>query len=150
LALVLPAKEMTGRMFVRLTRQIRAKAGWLVALLYLLCVLAPGAALALGGAAPWLPDEIKPASVAHMHQGSVDSALHEHGKHHQADAGHAKHTHDGKASPGPCCAMLCLSAIPANLPDIAKPAQPVSVCVSETYRRLADKAPPLLYRPPIA
>ena len=150
MALVLPAKEMTGRMFVRLTRPIRAKAGWLVALLYLLCVLAPGAALALGSAAPWLPDEIKPASVAHMHQDSVDGALHEHGRHHQADTGHAKHTHDGKTSPGPCCAMLCLSAIPANLPAIAKPAQPVSVCVSETYRRLADKAPPLLYRPPIA
>ena len=137
-------------MLVRLKRSKRLRAGRLVALVYLLCVLAPGAALALGSAAPWLPDEIKPAPVAHMHQDSVDGALHEHGKHHHADTGHAKHTHDGKTSPGPCCAMLCLSAIPANLPDIAKPAQPVSVCVSETYRRLASKAPPLLYRPPIA
>jgi hypothetical protein len=66
------------------------------------------------------------------------------------DAGHVKHSDDGKTIPGPCCAMLCLSAIPANLPAIGKPVQPMSVCVSENYRRLPGKAPPLLYRPPIA
>ena len=38
-------------MFVRLTRPVRAKAGWFIALLYLFCVLAPGVALALGDAA---------------------------------------------------------------------------------------------------
>ena len=46
--------------------------------------------------------------------------------------------------------MLCLSAIPANLPDIANPPQPISVRISESYQRLPGKAPPLLYRPPIA
>ncbi len=113
-------------MFVRLTRRMRAKAGWFVALLYLFCVLAPGAALALGDAAPCFPTESTPA-VTHMHEHSAHvGASHEHGGH-QADAGHAKHTHDGKTSdgktsPGPCCVMLCLSAIPANLPDIRQPA----------------------------
>jgi hypothetical protein len=140
-------------MFVRLTRRMRAKAGWFVALLYLFCVLAPGAALALGSAAPWLPTEIKPAAVAHTldHSGPMHAAgdAHEHGGH-QADSGHAKHTHDGKTSPGPCCAMLCLSAIAADLPAIAKPSQPMSVCISENYQRLPGKAPPLHYRPPIA
>ena len=43
-------------MFVRLTRPVRAKAGWFVALLYLFCVIAPGVALALGDAASCLDD----------------------------------------------------------------------------------------------
>ena len=133
-------------MFVHLTRRMRAKAGWFVALLYLFCVLAPGAALALGDAAPCFPTESTPAAT-HGHEHSGHVTAHEHS--HQADAGHAKHTHDGKTSPGPCCAMLCLSAIPANLPDIANPPQPMSVRISESYQRLPGKAPPLLYRPPI-
>jgi hypothetical protein len=74
---------------------------------------------------------------------------------HHADAGnampeHATHQHDGKTSPGPCCAMLCLSAIAADPPAIAKPSQPISLCVARNFQRLPGKAPPLLYRPPIA
>jgi hypothetical protein len=85
------------------------------------------------------------------------SAAHQHGEAHQhhADAGgathdHAKHQHDGKGTPGPCCAMLCVSAIAADLPAVAKPVPPVSVSISENFQRLRGKAPPLLYRPPIA
>ena len=74
---------------------------------------------------------------------------------HHADAGHTmrdptRHQHDGKGSMGPCCAMLCVSAIAASLPAVAKPVQPISLCVSENFQRLPGKAPPLLYRPPIA
>jgi hypothetical protein len=63
--------------------------------------------------------------------------------------GHAEHQHDGKGSPGPCCAMLCVSAIAADLPAVAKPVPPISPCVSETFQPLPGEAPPLLYRPPI-
>jgi len=132
-------------MFVRLTRPVRAKAGWFVALLYLFCVLAPGVALALGDAASCLMSEI------------ATSAAHQHGEAHQhhADAGgathdHAKHQHGGKGSPGPCCAMMCVSAIAADPLAVAKPVQPISLCVSENFQRLPGEAPPLLYRPPIA
>jgi hypothetical protein len=146
-------------MFVRLTRRMRAKAGWFVAMLYLLCIVAPGAALALGNPAPWLPAEIKPAVAApshehmdhaHMHHGdsSDDQGGMQTDRH--SDAGHNNHQHDGKASPGPCCAMLGLSAIAVDLPAIANPVQPTSRCASEKKRRLPGKAPPLLYRPPIA
>ncbi len=69
---------------------------------------------------------------------------------HQAGSGDFKHKHDGKTSPGPCCAMLCLSAMTADLPSIAKPTQPISTSVSEIYQRLHDTAPPLPYRPPNA
>ena len=133
-------------MFVRLTRPARAKAGWFVALLYLFCLLAPGVALALGDAASCL-----------VHQSGMAAAAHAHGEmqQHRADAGNApqeptKHQHNGKGSPGPCCAMLCVSAIAADLPAIAKPSPPVSPCVFGNFQRLPGEAPPLLYRPPIA
>jgi hypothetical protein len=64
--------------------------------------------------------------------------------------GHAKHQHDGKGSIAPCCAMLCVSAIAADPPAVARPVQPISLCVSEDFQRLPGEAPPLLYRPPIA
>jgi len=141
-------------MFVRLTRPVRAKAGWFVALLYLFCVLAPGVALAVGDAASCLVHQSGMATAAHVH---AVTASHEHDEIHQhrADTGnapqeHTKHQHDDKGSPGPCCAMLCVSAIAADLPAIAKPVQPISLCVAENFQRLPGEAPPLLYRPPIA
>ncbi|KRQ88449.1 hypothetical protein [Bradyrhizobium valentinum] len=144
-------------MFVRLTRPVRVKAGWFVALLYLFCVLAPGVALAFGDAASCLMVRLQPVAAAHVH---AAAASHEHGEthqHHEHHAGagnatqeHAKHQHDGKGSPGSCCAMFCLSAIAADLPAIAKPLQPISLCVSGNFQHLPGKAPPLLYRPPIA
>jgi hypothetical protein len=149
-------------MFVRLTRPVRAKAGWFAALLYLFCVLAPGAALALGDAAACLAHQFGTAAAAHVNEGvqPLHAASHQHHEAdqqatHHADAGnampgHGKHQHDGKTSPGPCCAMLCLSAIAAEPPAIAKPSQPISLCVAGNFQRLPGKAPPLLYRPPIA
>jgi len=167
-------------MLVRLTRSRRLTAGWIAALVYLLCVLAPGAALAFGrGPAPCFIDEVIPVAViaksivksdasgpmTHRH---ADGSVHDHGvMHHHADAGDrpAAHHHDDKArddktrdnkvhdntaSPGPCCAMLCVTALPADLPLIAKPSQPVSLCATEAEWSAPGKAPPLLYRPPIA
>lgn len=133
-------------MFTSLTKRMRAKAGWFIALLYLFCVIAPGVALALGDAADCLP-----TSVTAMHDHSAHDHAHAKGAMHTAaDAGEPKHQHHGKNAPGPCCAMLCLSAIAADLPLIAKPEQPKAVGVAENYQRLADKAPPRHYRPPIA
>jgi hypothetical protein len=143
---------------------MRAKAGWFAALLYLFCVLAPGVALALGDAASCLMHQSGMAAAAHVHEGAQPEHVAAHQHHemqvdqhamHHADAGHAmpghtEHQHDGKGSMGPCCAMLCVSAIAADLPAIAKPSQPISLCVSENFQRLPDKAPPLPYRPPIA
>jgi hypothetical protein len=149
-------------MFVRLTRPARIKAGWFAALLYLFCVLAPGAALALGDAASCLLPQSGTAATMQAHEGAQHAASHQHHEMqadahamHHADAdhampGHAKHQHDGKGSMGPCCAVLCVSAITADLPAVEKPSQPRSVCVSENLQRLPGEAPPRLYRPPIA
>jgi hypothetical protein len=150
-------------MFVRLTKPVRAKAGWFVALLYLFCVLAPGAALALGDAASCLVHQFG-MTASHMHEGAQPEHVASHQHHamqadehamHHADSGHtmpghSEHQHDGKTSPGPCCAMLCVSAIAADPPAVEKPSPPISLCVSENFQRLPGEAPPLLYRPPIA
>lgn len=153
-------------MFLWLTRSVRIKAGWLIALAYLFCAVAPAAALAWGTSAPCLTDDAVLADpVPAHHQTShihADDAAHDHAKspakspakphgHHQAAAQDvpAEHHHDGKGKPGSCCAMMCVTALPADLPSIAKPVLPISICAPEIAVRVHSEAPPLLYRPPI-
>ena len=141
-------------MLARLTNSIRIRAGRLLAVVYLSCVLAPAAALALGNPAPCLQAETE---TSIMMQADGDSGrahhMHEAGSHDHAgmhtDNSHVHHHHGGKASPGPCCTMLCLSAVPADWPSIATPSLPVSLLVAASVRPLRGEAPPLLYRPPI-
>lgn len=150
------------RMLFRLSRSVRIKAGWLVALAYLFCVVAPSGALALGISAPCLSDDAVPAALvpvhyepSHMH---AEGAAHQHASDHaQADDHHhaaaqdapAGHHHGGKGKPGPCCATMCVTALPADLPSIAKPVQPISTCAPEIAVRVHSEAPARLYRPPI-
>ena len=141
---------------------MRIRVGRLVALAYLFCVLAPAAALAWGnGPAPCLGDDallggLVPVDhqvvASHAHDGNV---THDHAgmhTHHETAAQDipAPHHHDGKGKPGPCCAMMCVIALPADLPGVAKPVQPISACEPEIVASLHSEAPPLLYRPPIA
>lgn len=46
--------------------------------------------------------------------------------------------------------MMCVSALPANLPSVATPLLPVSACAPELVASLHSAAPPVHYRPPIA
>ncbi|MBR0942470.1 hypothetical protein ABIF68_003378 [Bradyrhizobium japonicum] len=145
-------------MLLRLTRSMRIRVGRIIALAYLFCVLAPAAALAWGsGPAPCLDDALLADLVPVHHQmqaGHVhDGVSHDHAGmrgHDQAAAqdAPAQHHHDGKA--GPCCAMMCVSALPADLPGVAKPLQPISACAPEIVASLHSAAPPQHYRPPIA
>lgn len=131
-------------------------AGRLLALAYLFCVLAPGVALALGDAASCLMPEM--AIAEHVHDGAQPEHAASH--QHQANAEHSnaehsgseqpRHQHNGKGAMSSCCAMLCMSAIADDLPSVATPSQPISLWMSENFQRLPSKAPPLLYRPPIA
>ncbi|MCP3416756.1 hypothetical protein NLM16_21905 [Bradyrhizobium brasilense] len=128
-------------------------------------MLAPSFALAFGAPFPCLTDEVQPAAAAHVHPASMpmahaeavthDHAAHDHGgmhMHHAADAAEppATHSHDGKNAPGPCCALMCVSALPADLPFVAAPQHPIATRLSEAYQSLRSEAPPRLYRPPIA
>ncbi|MGT2504003.1 hypothetical protein ACVOMS_30755 [Bradyrhizobium guangxiense] len=147
-------------MLLRLTRSMRIRVGRIIALAYLFCVLAPAASLAWGsGPAPCLDGAVLADPMpAHYQMDAVhthDGASHHHATahlHQQTAAQDAPvpHHHDGKGTVGPCCAMMCVSALPADLPSVAKPLLPVSACAPEIVASLRSAAPPLHYRPPIA
>ncbi|PDT85691.1 hypothetical protein CO669_30895 [Bradyrhizobium sp. Y36] len=147
-------------MLLRLTRSMRIRVGRIIALAYLFCVLAPAASLAWGNvAAPCLDDaliaEHAPAhhqiSAGHVHGGTLHDHAGPHAHHQTAtqDAP-APHHHGGKGTVGPCCAMMCVSALPADLPVVATPVQPTSTCAPEIVASLHSAAAPLHYRPPIS
>ncbi len=153
-------------MLVRLTRTKRLRAGWLVALAYLLCVLAPTISYALPGVhapAPCLTDENHVPGMVHVHSELQhvhdDGHIHDHPAA-QVNSGGGDHpmsvASDSKSAPnaphtsgGECCGLMCVTAIPAKVVDIVKPSAPTALCEVEGYRNVADNAPPRLYRPPI-
>ncbi|UPK25832.1 hypothetical protein IVB26_31745 [Bradyrhizobium sp. 195] len=147
-------------MLLRLTRSMRIRVGRIIALAYLFCVIAPAASLAWGsGPAPCLDDAILADLVPAHHQmqaGHVHGAAsHDHAgphAHHQkaAQDAPASDHHGGKGTVGPCCAMMCVSALPADLPVVATPVQPTSTCAIELVASLHSAAPAQRYRPPIA
>jgi hypothetical protein len=148
------------------------KAGWIVALVYLLCVMAPALSYALpgdhavpcmsmgglmSGAMPMHDEAVQPV---HAH---LDGQMHDHSAHAMAMSDHESSTMssamDGDEAPahkgphttgGKCCASMCVSAMPASLYDIAMPRLPTEVRIVTTYRAAADNAPAVHYRPPIA
>jgi hypothetical protein len=150
-------------MFVRLTTARRWRAGWLLAFVYLLCVLAPTISFALPGSqavAPCLIDASHMPGVVHVHnvsQGHGHSGGHSHAI--SDDAHRSLPTAlNGKSSPekaphssdGQCCGLTCVIALPATLIDIVKPSAPTALCKVEGYRKVTDNAPSRLYRPPIS
>jgi len=157
---------------VRLTRARRWKAGWLLAFVYLLCVLAPTISYALPGAhaiAPCLIDDNHVPGMVHVHNEISTQHVHKdsHGHDHSGAHSHAKSDGDqrstsialnGKRAPekaphssnGQCCGLMCVTALPATLIDIVKPSAPTALCEVEGYRKVTNNAPPRLYRPPIS
>lgn len=138
-------------MLLRLTRA-RSRAAGAVVLLYLLCVLAPAAAFAMGDASRvvnCLTDDNDGLRSAHVHHGHQ----HEAGKAHPREEG-AGHDHakipDGKSSDRQCCGLICLSALPASIVQIESPALATKAVVSANQGDVAGKTPDRLYRPPIA
>ena len=155
-------------MLVKLTRTKRLRAGWLVALAYLLCVLAPTISYALPGnhtPAPCLTDNDHVPGMVHVHSESQhvhdDGQIHDHAAAH-VHSGGGDHSMsvaaDSKSVPekaphtsgGECCGLMCVTAIPAKVVDIVKPSTPTALCEVEGYRNVADNAPARLFRPPIS
>ena len=159
-------------MLVRLTSIRRLRAGWFVALIYLLCVLAPTISFALPGSqaiTPCLTEAAYGPGMVHLHrdvpiqQARVDGHVHDHsGAHSHAKSsgyqrpmsialnsksvpGRVPHSSDGQ-----CCGLTCVTALPVTLIDIVKPSAPTAFCEVESYREVTDNAPSRLYRPPIS
>lgn len=154
-------------MLVRMTRTKRLRAGWLIALAYLFCVLAPTISYALPGVhtpAACLTDKNHVPGMVHVH--SEPQRTHDgHAHDHAGAQGFAAGDHDSMSttsnsksipqkaphsSEGQCCGLMCVTAIPATVVDIVKPFAPTALCEVEGYRNVADNAPPRLYRPPIS
>ncbi|WP_445490916.1 hypothetical protein [Rhodopseudomonas sp. RCAM05734] len=159
-------------MLVKLTRNRRMKVGWIVALVYLLCVMAPALSYALPGdhAVPCMSMGSLMSGAIPMHDEAaqpmharLDGQVHDHSAHAMAMSGDEPSTmssamddDEAPAQKGPhatggkCCALMCVSAMPASLYDIAMPPLSTEVRIVATYRAAADNAPAMHYRPPIA
>lgn len=157
-------------MFVRLGRAKRFKAGWLVALIYLFCVLAPTISFAVPGShavASCLPDVNRAPGVVHVHNDMPTPHVHK--GDHLHDRSGASHTNFGEdrsvsmelngksvpekaphSSDGQCCGLMCVTALPATGIDIVKPSAPTALCKVDGYAKVTDNAPSRLYRPPIS
>lgn len=157
-------------MLVRLTKARRLWAVRFAVLVYALCILAPTLSFALPGShavSPCLTDANHTPGMMHVHAEAPAAHLHANGTMHDHAAAHS-HTgasHDaaaikamspeqspakGHKSGAECCGLMCLTALPATLVEIATPCVPTSAPAIETYREVADNGPSLLYRPPIA
>lgn len=146
-------------MFVRLTRTRRLRAGWLFALIYLLCVLAPSASFAFGkNVAHCLTVDSFGLSPMQLHKATGAEHVHSDGMAHDHSGMHsiaeketsspAKAPH--KSSDAQCCGLMCLTALPASLVDIVTLPVLTVVCGSEPLRSVAENAPSRHYRPPIS
>ena len=136
-----------------LSRTARWRAGWVVSLAYLFCVLAPSLSFALANGSSPAPCIVEDhGSGMHKH----DSAIHDHMKH-ASNADQKVHSDatvpvkgQQKAADTRCCGLVSISAMPASEIAIAVPPALESVCETETYRDAADNAPSRHYRPPIS
>jgi hypothetical protein len=144
---------------------MRVLAGRLLVLAYLFCVLSPGAAIALGhGAAPCLDEAAVAVAISHL-DAADDATMpqmhaahaHHHDHGHTADAGvqvppastPAPSHHDHSKIPGPCCAMMCVVGLRAELPAVALPSAFAAASTLPRERSLTGRTPPRLDRPPI-
>jgi hypothetical protein len=142
----------------------------MIALVYLLCVLAPTLSFALPGSqvSPYcLTDGDRAPGVVHVHHESIAPADQDvHALHHssvqiqadpsvdhvvnpagleESDSTPAKAPH---ATDGKCCGLMCVTALPAPFIVMAQPSVPKAVKVSDNHRKLTDNTRPRLYRPP--
>lgn len=153
-----------------LTRAGRWRAAVLLALAYALCTLAPAASFAFGDgtlAAHCLTinghDGLQSshshehhehsAGVSHTH---ADGTTHVHAEKasltahsHGDDAGDgAKSGGHGRTSDGNCCGLMCVTALPAGIPDGNLPDLPRAAAVSSVLDCPAGQPAARLDRPP--
>ncbi|WP_156402700.1 MULTISPECIES: hypothetical protein [unclassified Bradyrhizobium] len=157
-------------MLTLVTKSFRARAAWLLAIFYVICVLSPALAVAMdaGRNIACLVDEDQHSGASHIH--SVQSASVHHvdaesdiaqragvglkaassevageasGAAHGSGDTHKHHSNQ-------CCGVSCVSALPAALAEIGQPAIPPAQHQSLLVQVLGTAASKPLYRPPIA
>jgi hypothetical protein len=134
-------------------RRIRAAVA--VSLLYVVCILAPSAALALaepGAAAHCLTESSLGAAHVHHERAAPNNDVHaDGGAHIHSDAGMPdRHSDaDGKSHGGNCCGLFCVTAMPYE-PALALAVPPAAALVGlgQDYQ-LAGRGLDRINRPPI-
>ena len=132
-------------MLIRLTREMRVCSARFLAVLFLVCILAPSAALAFGDgsrAAHCLTDT---TVAAHVHK-KFDAHAHTHD--HGTAADH-QHGDDGTAVDQQCCGLFCLSSLPTTFASVDSPDLPSSRSIMMVAQGIKASEPGCLYRPPI-
>jgi hypothetical protein len=161
-----------------LTRARRSRAGQFLALIYMLCVLAPSLAYSFSDGALVAPcliasghragssDAHDHSAVGHVHSDGLGPQLHSHmqpdpvslslveneasSKPPGAAVDRNGPTKDHqKSTGGQCCGSACLSALPATLASFTQPSRPMALCESEDCMHIAARASSAHYRPPI-
>jgi hypothetical protein len=156
-------------MLVRLSRAKRLRAGRLVALVYLLCVLAPTLSFALPGSRAVSPclagaehvpgmtqihaashvdtgEPMRDHAMAHSHVGTPDHAASVQARIVPVQPRvKGSHLFDGK-----CCGLMCLSALPATPVEVVTPSVPRASTELDRCREVTESGPSERYRPPIA
>jgi hypothetical protein len=155
-----------------MSRSERCRAGHIVALVYLLCVLAPSFAFAFGEAhlnQHCLFDDGPVAGLSYRSEApsgetNVHSPNHRPAAHHAGPMHHdhgsmqmaedsapaAPHHGHHAAMDQQCCGTPCIAAMAVALTEVATPRPPHVFLLPESGRHLAGSAPALLYRPPIS
>jgi hypothetical protein len=144
-------------MSVRLTKATKFWGATIVALLYVICVLVPTVAFALGDRAHavhcLIEDHHRTVAIqGHQHPGlnshvHADGVVHEHSK---LSHDHSKAPEDkGKTSDAQCCGLAFTSALPAVLTEVPVLAAPRACEIWENQQGIASLAPDRLYKPPI-
>jgi hypothetical protein len=151
-------------MLTRLTRTTRLKAARMLIALYAFCVVFPVAGFAFSNTAAvphCLTGAVQAEPVVHRH-GEGQGHAH-HGDAHQGhdhgsvavadDSGlndHGGMTHSGGKSTVPaCCGVMCVSALPASLFELAPRTMHQLSVIAFSDAGIPGEAPDRLYRPPI-
>lgn len=128
---------------------MRLRSAGVLAVLYLLCVLAPSAAFAFGDgsrAAHCLTDT---NVAAHVHKKSdAHSHSHDHGM--AGDHQPSQSGEDGIAAEQQCCGLFCVSSLPITLIGVNDPELPTAEPISLIAQGVQGNKPGCLYRPPIS
>jgi hypothetical protein len=137
-------------MLIRLSGAIRVRSARLLAILFLVCVLAPSAALALGDGSRAAHCFSDTTVGAHVHKKSdVLAQAHDHDHGTAIDHQHSNGSDDGTAADQQCCGLFCLSSLPTSVVGVDDLRLPASAAVTAIAQGIKASEPGCLYRPPI-
>ena len=137
-------------MLTRLTKVLRLRSAALLAVMYLICVLAPSAAFAFGDENLGAHCLTEPDSGTHIHsKAKADDHSHAStGPSKDANQAGDQDRTDGKNQQ--CCGLFCVSSLSVNIFPVEQPLLPSSLAKFMAANGTKGNQPERLYRPPIS